>query len=219
MAEAKLKDPIAGKDVEKAKATEEKETEVKNINTLSFDDFEVVEERTERTPHPFDGYPMEKVMFKFETMNRAGKLEVNEVERFKAYVVALNPKEHVHQDPSQKGVSVGKKGTERIIDLESYHNRIVQDIENGGVNIDVVFDRKLVLEDGRHLVCAIVPSHSARAALIYRLDRKTAKVKVDGRYMLADGNQRKPLLRVFRMINSKEIATIKESNLIMGEDA
>ena len=211
--QTQLKDPVEAK----VKAREEKTAvqemkEAFSIDNLSTDDFRPLGERTAVSPHPFDGYPA--VMVKVAEV--AGK----EIKVPRYSIVALNPKEYVHQDPSGRAVSIWdmKTNKEKIVTIPTYHNRILVDYEAGGINRDVVFDREIVFPNGQVMKnCAFVESHSMRAQLLFKLTQKGDRIQVDRRYVLLDVDQASRLRRVFEMIVNPRIRKERLSKAIAGE--
>jgi hypothetical protein len=211
---AQLEDPVSKGT--KKNQEEKLETDMKrfDISNLTMKDFKQLEAATARTPGPFEGYPMKP------------KIKVGATEISATLVVALNPKHYVMQDPSGAGQSIvvdkrdgqGKKTgdkVEQIVNLKTYHSRVIVDYEGGKRNIDIVFDRILKLADGE-IMCAIVPSHSARAQLLFSLDNKTQKIKVDPRYVILDYDQRKPLRRLFEIIINPHLKIERAADIISG---
>jgi hypothetical protein len=192
---ANLVDPVA-EDQQQAQVDEIK---TMSIEGLSLEDFQPVPITAARQPHPFEGYPQQKI--RIGTWIDKGK-EVPLIVS-KTALIALNPKEYVHQDPSGKNVSLTVKGQETFVDYKTLHNRIVRD-QNGN-NIEVIFSRDVLLGDGRKITrCAYCPDHTARAQIIFAIDRKTGKITVDRRYVLADGEQVSRLRRVFEMYHYQQ---------------
>ena len=212
MARGQLKDPA--EEANKDKQAKDLEDEVKtfDITGLDLSDFAPVGQEVAKSPHPFDGYPVKKIKVGTYRNPRTGKKE--DLMWPQHAIVALNPKEYVHQDPSGKNVSIG----DRIVTLKTHHNRMVQDFENGGQNTKIVFDRTIELKDGTTMDnCAYVPSHSCRAQLIFKLDDRAQRIMVDNRYMLADRGQNSRLRRVFEMIVNPRIANERLARAIAGE--
>ena len=192
--EGKLIDPVAQGQKESEAQAQTEEIKTLSIEALSLDDFQPIPVTASRQPHPFDGYPQRKI--KIGTFKRAGKefdLIVSAT-----HIVALNPKEYVSQDPSNKGVSMVIKGQEQIVDFVTPHNRMVRD--ELGRNIMVVFDRDILLADGKKLSRGtICPDHTARSQLVFMINKRTGKIEVDRRYVLADIDQIGRLRRCFEM--------------------
>jgi len=211
--QGQLKDPVEFK----AKAKIEKDAieemkEAFSIDHISMDDFKPLAERVAQSAHPFDGYPT--------VMVKVAEYQGKDVLMPKYSIVAMNPKEYVHQDPSGKNVSIWNQKTnkEEIVTLSTYHNRLVVDYEMGGINIDVVFDRDIALGDGKVMKnCAFVKSHTARAQLMFKLDHKGERIMVDRRYVLLDVDQASRLRRVFEMIVNPKIRKERLSKAISGE--
>jgi hypothetical protein len=166
--------------------------------------FHQVPEQAAKQPHPFDGYPFRKVQI--GTYKDQGKEKPLMVHL--SSLVMLTPGVYVHKDPSGENVSHTDPITkvETIQNLDTYHNRVVRD--SRGNNTDIVFDRKITLNDGRTFDrVAIVEDHTARAQLIYQVDKKTGKVRVDRRYGVFDLNQLGRLRRVFNGFHFQQTAS------------
>lgn len=216
MANPKLKDPV---DVDK----EEQEVQAAQVEMESFDpanlkldEIGAIPVTAERTPHPFEGYPLGR------------KIEVSEGVKISSTFVVILKDKNIFQDPSGKGIThqVIQKGsdgndvkkvtaegkflppkiaTTKVIDLKTYHNRIASDYDGGGAQpMNWVFDRSVMVDD-REMNCCVVPSHSARAQICFMLDKK-GKLRVDGRYLLADTKQANRLRGVFRNVNYQQLA-------------
>ncbi len=197
MAKEGLIDPVAkGKEPE---IVAQEDSKVLSIDALSLEDFQPIPVTAARQPHPFEGYPQRKI--KIGTYKEKGKdtdLIVNA-----SWIVALNPKEYIHQDPSGKGVTINSGGKEKIVDLTTSHNRIVRD--ERGQSINVVFDREILLPDGTKMTrVTICPDHTCRAQLVFSVDKKKGTIDVDRRYLLADAGQVGRLRRLFEMFNYQQ---------------
>jgi hypothetical protein len=205
---AKLKDP-ADKVVEQ-KEEERLEDEARTFDTarLSLKDFKAIPVQVARSPHPFDGYPLGE------------KVKVSEGERSTTFIVGLNPKVYVHQDPSGKGVTIrkkqGKQILEKNVNIQTFHSRFVRDYEDGDKNREYVFDRMIQLADGI-IYCSIVDSHTARAQICFKIEKKTGKIQVDDRYLLLDAKQQNLLRRVFNLIHTPQAKIERLSRTITGE--
>jgi hypothetical protein len=213
-----LKDPVEKKSGEiQAKQTDD-DMRTFDISGLRLEDFQALQQRAAASPHPFDGYPSQ--MVKVGKMKARGPKGAQDVMMPAYAIVALNPKEIVFQDPSGRGVSVRQKktGKEKIVNIGSIHNRCVVDYEAGGVNTDVCFDRTIELAEGQTLErCAFIKSHSARAQIMFRLDRTGEKIQIDNRYLLLDVKQASRLRKVFEMIVNPKIKKERLARAISGE--
>jgi hypothetical protein len=190
---AKLVDPVEAGKKEQELGIQLAEEAGMSIDALTLDDFQPIPTTANRQPHPFEGYPQRKI--KIGTYKEFGKekeLIVNAT-----HIVALNPKEFVFQDRSGQGVEINfKEGGPKIVNLETFHSRVVRD--QMGKNTVIVFDRKITLGDGKSLDrCSICPDHTARAQLMFKVNPKTGKVEVDNRYLLADTKQVSRLRELF----------------------
>lgn len=210
--ERKLKDPVA--DAVEAKQAREAEDGIVDINSLSESDFTPIPIAAARSSHPFDGYPVKAKV----TMGTMGIKETFEVSA--THVLALNPKEYVHQDQSGKGVTVidTKTKTEKIVNIPTFHNRRIRDYERGGISTDVVFDRTVPLKDGRVMQnCAYVPNASVRAQLMFFFDPKLSRIQPDRRYVILDRDQTNRLRKYFEMISNPKIKVERLARAISGE--
>jgi hypothetical protein len=214
----KLKDPVEKKTGEiQGKKTEE-EMKTFDISNLKSEDFQPLQQRAAASPHPFDGYP--KKMVKVAETRSRGPKGARDVMMPAYAIIALNPKEVVFQDPSGNNVTIRNKktGKEKIVNINSVHNRCVVDYEAGGVNTDICFDRTIKLAEGQEMTrCAFVPSHSARAQIMFKLDRSGDKIQVDRRYLLLDVKQAPRLRKVFEMIVNPKIRNERLARAISGE--
>jgi hypothetical protein len=191
MPRPKLEDPVAE---DQAKNEQEEQEKVMTIDSLSLDDFQPVPVTAARQPHPFEGYPQKKI--KIGTHKVKGKEEDLIVNA--THIVALNPKQYVHQDPSGKGVTIISGGQEKLVDLKTFHTRVVRN--QNGQSIDVSFGITIHLANGQKMErCAYCPDHTARAQIIFKVNQKTGKIAVDDRYVLADGEQTGRLRKLFEM--------------------
>ena len=208
MRQGKLKDPADEVVREKEERRLEDEGKVFDVTNLSFEDFKPIPPETARSSHPFEGYPL------------GPKIAIGEGMISSTFIVGLNPKVYVHQDPSGKGISiptkVGKAKVERITDIATFHSRFVRDYEAGDVNKEFVFDRTVKLKDGS-VNCSVVDSHTARAQKCFKIEPKSGKVMVDDRYLLLDSKQRNLLRRTFNMIHMPIARIERLSKVITGE--
>lgn len=190
--ESKLVDPVSEDQERQERNEQEEQVRALNIEALSLDDFQPVPMAASKQTHPFEGYPQKRIKIGTHRVN--GKEQ--DVIVNATHIVALNPKQYVHQDPSGLGITIQSQGQEKIVDYRTAHNRIVRD--EMGRNIDVVFDREIVLGGGQRMKrCSICPDHTARAQIVFTTDPRTGKVSVDNRYVLADIDQVSRLRRCF----------------------
>jgi hypothetical protein len=173
-------------------------------------DFQQLSQDTARTPAPFDGYPLKD------------KVKIGKVTVPIAYVVGLNPKKYVPQDPSGKAVTItvdkrdGTPPTDKIVTLKNPHSRVFKDYDEGGINTDIVFDRDFELEDGGKVMVSIVKSHSLRAQLLFELT-KNGKVKVNTDYVLLDPKQSSRLRQLFGIIINPHLKIERLASSVAGE--
>lgn len=214
MQEGKLEDPadkVVKKEEEKRMEDEGKAFDVTN---LSFEDFKAIPPHVAKSVHPFEGYPMGKEISIGKDQKGKDRMVSS------TYIVGLNPKVYVHQDPSGKGISIevkeGKKVFERIVNIPTSHSRLVRDYESGDVNREYVFDRTIKLKDGT-INCCIVDSHTARAQICFNIEPRSGKIIVDDRYLLLDFKQRNLLRRTFNMIHTPQARIERLSKIITGE--
>lgn len=206
---ATLVDPVA-KD---QKAREQKRQDEQNqslnvdnmIKGLTRGDLKSVPQRFSKAVHPFDGYPL-----KYAVMG-GQKVCVT-------HIVVFNNQKSLVQDPSGLGISIfGKDGKERVVNLETFPNRLIMDYETGR-NTHVCFDRKVTLDDGMELKwVAFVPSHAVRAQLCFKQDKKTGAIMPDPDILLFDPDQAGRLRRVFDNILSPQRRAERDAKAIMGE--
>jgi len=166
---------------------------------IKFDDLKRIPESAARTPHPFEGYPLKP------------KVAVGKAKVSATFLVFLADPSAVPQDRSNRNRTHAFKGPdgstiEKQITLKNPHSRRCIDYDGEGRSTDWVFDREFITADGKVAVCAIVPSHSARAQIFFSIDRKTNKVVVDPRYLLADNDQAGRLRNTFRNIQYQQLA-------------
>jgi len=197
MAKEGLIDPVSkGKETE---AMLQEDAKVLSIDSLTLEDFQPVPVTAAKVPHPFEGYPQKKI--KIGTYKDRGK-EVDLIVN-STWIVALNPKEYVHQDPSGIGVTIKVGDKEKIVDYKTSHNRIVRD--ELGRSLNVVFDREIIFPGGQKMNrVTICPDHTARSQLVFAVDKRTGKIDVDRRYLLADPGQVSRLRRLFEMFNYQQ---------------
>lgn len=209
MAEDKLKDPAEKVSGKKEEQQTQDDMSSVDISELTFEDFQAAPAIVARTPHPFEGYPYKKVMIDGREVNAT-------------FIIALNPKEIVPQDPSGKGISIttgqGKAKREVKVDIKSSHSRLVIDYEEGGVNRACTFQGEYPLKDGRVFPnCAYVPSHSCRAQIMFKLDPREGRIMLDRRYVLPDPKQLNRLRRIFEMIVNPQLRAERLAKGITGE--
>lgn len=200
----KLKPVKEQEDVERAKKTFD-------ISNLSMSDFKAIPKGMARSPHPFAGYP--KKIMEMPTADGKSVQKVN-----MTYIVGLNPTTAVHQDPSGVGRSMidPLTGMETTVTIPTTHNKVVVDYENGGINLDVEFGRRMKVRDG-DIAISIVPSHSARAQICFIYNPKTKRIEENPDYVLLDTDQIKPLRRVFEMIINPKIKVERWAAAITDE--
>lgn len=208
-----LKDPADEGKAEREAKKAEKEMRAFDIENLTLEDFKQLEEKAARTPGPFDGYPLKE------------KIKIGETEVSRTFVVALSPRVFVQQDPSGHGQTIvtdvrddqGDKAgkVEKIVNLDTFHSRLIVDYEQGQQNTDVVFDREVRLKNGV-LNVAVVPSHSVRAQLMFQLHRKGG-IRVDTRYVLLDPDQSSRLRRMFEIIINPKLKIERVARSVSGE--
>jgi hypothetical protein len=161
-----------------------------DIGSLKMDDFKSTPREAARINDPFNGYPMKDIV-------------IDGMKTKKTFVVALDPRFTVHQDPNNRGK------------IRTSHNRIVFDNETKS-NADIVFDRKMKVKDGV-LYYALVPSHSIRAQLIFFWDAKKMRIAPDDRYRLLDLGQLSRLKQLFQIIINPKLHGERVSALISDE--
>lgn len=198
---AKLIDPI--EETDKEKQAEDAVSSVKSIKDLSFSDLQAIPQKAAQMAHPFDGYPYEKMVI---GTDKKGK----DIEVISAFLVMLFPAFQPPQDISGVGVTIQRekkniKGDvtskkEEIVTIKTNHNVVLVDYDNARRNTDIVFDREFILEDGKKVLGAVVPSHSLRAQLMFRYDAKKQRVFANEKYVLVDVRQANKLRKVFDIV-------------------
>lgn len=194
----KIIDPVDKDKKQREESEDIEQVKTFDIANLTMADFQAIKATAAKTPHPFDGYPYPK-----------GKEA--------SFIVGLNPTKYIPQDPSGKNLSIIVKGKEKKVDIETTHNRLIQDLDAGGVNVDVVFDRKMKLADGNTLYYALVPSHSVRAQLIFYYDARAERIKVNSDYLLIDTAQASRLRRLYEIIINPKLKKEQMAAYISGE--
>jgi len=211
-----VKDPVEDQEKVKEELRQEQDEVILDIDQLSPEAFAPTPQAAARTPHPFEGYPQPKVKVRIIHKDGNGREIETEKTLSLSHLVFLNPGFSVRQDPSGKNLTrvdqIKKEnkqtGKLEVVDektvkynLETYHNVVVRDWENGGEdNIDVVFDRIVRLKDGREFRAAIVPGHSLRAQIVFKTDKKTGRTLANDNYGVPDKGQISRLRRIYEMI-------------------
>lgn len=173
-----------------------------------------------RTAHPFMGYNLGREVAVYD-LNGKNKTPTMISRTF----LILLKSGTVRQDVSGQGVShkffrkdaegndikpedqdgrfkAPKVAKETRINLVTYHNAVTVH-PSTKENQKWVFDRR-VKQGQRWLTCCIVPSHSARAQLVFYIDKKTGKVIVNDKYEVADKGQFEPLRVLFNRANYQQ---------------
>lgn len=214
-----MAEDAVGKKVEKIKEEMQLEDmKTLDISNFNMEDFKAIPQQAAREPHPFDGYPVEKIKVgEFFDMKKGKKMALI-VPRHS--VVTLSPTLPEFQDPSGKNQSIKntKTGEVKVVNIVAGHNRLIRDYDNGGINTDVVFDRKIKLSDGYEMSrCCLIPSHSVRAQLMFYYDDNTERVVPDNRYLFLDRDQAGRLRKLFIMIINPKLKNARLSKSISGE--
>lgn len=196
MPKERLIDPAELTTAEERQEDFQKDEEILSIDNLKMADMTPVPHSAARIPAPFEGYPMKEM--------KIGEYKGKPLFTKATYVVIHNPNIGVVQDPSGKGITItSKNGAERMVDIPTTHSRMVRDWDTKRNN-EVVFDRPMVLEDGRTAYYAVIESHSVRSQLIYEYDTKLKRVVVNRDYILVDKKQVSRLKQTFlQIINPK----------------
>lgn len=172
-----------------------------------------------RTAHPFDGYQLapDIAIFDYARKNK----EPSMVSR--TYLI-LFPIDSTFQDVSGERISHSfyakdKQGRDlrledsdgrlkpakvaktTVVTIRNYHN-VATVHPNTKQHQKWIFDR-VVKVGSRWVPCCYIPSHSARAQIVYTINRE-GRVMVDNRYELADKNQIGPLGVLFRRVNYQQ---------------
>jgi len=211
----KLTDPVEGKISDQEPDEESFGTSEHDESVLSETEIGALPEKITQTPNPFDGYPL------------ARKVKVGEVMVSATYIMLLKDPDNIFQDPSGRGVTheffaKNKQGEDiRLEDadgklkkpkvekrtsvtLKSYHNRITVHPITGEAT-DTVFDRYIMV-GSRERMCALVPSHIARAQICLMVDNKGV-IRIDRRYELADPKQASRIREVFNQVHYQQMKT------------
>ena len=188
---------------------------------LSVRDLQPIPKQVAVAPDPFDGYPMPKreLIFRYVDPRLSDPEVFTPVMMPITWIVVLSPTVRVHQDPSGLGINIKIKRKDIIVDLESFHSRVLPDYGAGRQNTEIVFDRELILDDGPIGRVAIVKSHWLRAQICFFLNSKTNRMDVDDRYLLLDTAQVARLRTTFQLITNPSIAIERLSRIVTGEDA
>jgi hypothetical protein len=176
------------------------------LQGVTLDSLKPVPRKYSKAAHPFDGYPL-----KYGTMNGQRVCLT--------FLVVFNNAKEVFQDPANaKHSIIQKDGSEKIITLKTVPNRVVVDYESGGVNTIVIFDREYTLEDGKTVrYAAVVPSHSCRAQLCFKVDPKNMAISPNEDYFLFDPEQSARLRRVMDNILKPKRKAERDAQAISGE--
>jgi len=166
--------------------TKQKDLEAENrlgagrldIGNLTADDFKAVPKTAVRFKDEFAGYPFQKV-------------RIDNQDFVSAHIVALSPDYRLPVDPSSPN--------------PVRHSRCIRDFVEGR-NTDVVFDRSMMLADGKSLFYAVVPSHNVRAQLVFRYNNKLKRVEEDTNYRLLDIGQVNRLRSLFDKVHNNKLA-------------
>jgi hypothetical protein len=207
-----LESPAAIIDKAKEKAVLTEDIKKLDISNLDISDFRSVKKTQARFIHPFDGYPLHPKM-------KIGESKGKDVMISGTFLVGLKPTEEPPQDISGENVTIidSKTKHERIVTLKTVHSRVIQDWDAGGQNLDIVFDRKVILKHGVEVSFAVVHSHSVRAQLCYFYHVKSKSIRVDPRYTFLDMDQVQRLLRLFRMIVNPRLKRERMAAEVSGE--
>lgn len=192
------KDPVAETNKQSEQAVIKEELTELDASKLSLSDLKAIPESAASGSHPFQGYPQPKI-----DLPNLGKISATSI-------VVLHPNHYVFQDHSGKGQTIqevnkaGRKtGNSKIVNLKTFHSRLARNLEEGGKSEDFVFDREITLEGGQKALFAIVPSHSCRAQICFKIVKE--KIKVDNRYLLLDGEQTSRLRECFRRVHYQQM--------------
>jgi hypothetical protein len=161
-----------------------------DISKLKMEDFKKTPLEAAKINDPFNGYPFRDIV-------------VNGIKTKKSFIVGLDPRFTVHQDPNNRGK------------IRTSHNRVIYDNDTKS-NTDIVFDRKMKVADGE-ILFALVPSHSLRSQLIFKWDAKKERIVPDDRYLLLDLGQLSRLKQTFQIIINPNLHRERVSSMISGE--
>jgi len=194
-----LQDPVEGKGsdetLKEELSTLDPDAQTEDFMFLKPEEIGSIRDRQSASPHPFDNYRLGRKILVGETMVSS------------TFVVLLNPtseptvdKSNLNQTIYAGGDNTPKTGKPKVVNFETSHTRVVTD-RTGTVNESVVFDREIVIGDGRKFKCAIVKSHAARSQICFAFDGKRNKVVTDKRYSLADVGQAQALYKMFSAVH------------------
>lgn len=212
----KYKDPVDELDAQRQEdVIEQEQAEIQVELGITEASFKPIPETAERFAHPFEGYP-KKVDLKIVS-------DPKHPEKFNEHsgtdIMVLSHKVDIHQDPAGIGLSVldTKTNKERKVTMKTEKSYMLPNHEEGGQNIDVVFDRYVLLDGGKLLPrAAYIPWPSVRAQLVYSLDPK-GRIKRNPEMLLYDTDQLGRLKRLFLMIHSPVLRAERISRAVMGE--
>ena len=192
---------------------QKEEAKTFDMSQLSLSDFERIPTSRAKTIPIFERYPYPP------------KLRLGEIGRDKkkpiyaevcpTFIVALDPRSEPDQDVSGLRLSIVNTKTkkEEIKDIGTYHSRFIRNLES---NVDVVFDRDLVM-DGKTVHFAIVRDHAVRAQVLFSWDDDRNRAAVDTRYMLLDMNQVSLLRRLYEQLKKPALRRELQAAGISGE--
>ena len=179
-----------------------------DISSLKVSDFKKIPKKRARFVHPFEGYPLKA------PIDLGNGTMVSP-----SIIIALNPTAEPDQDPSGRRMSIVNMKTkkEEIKTLYNPHSRFIS--ADGGLNsgnIDVVFDREMLIE-GQPYHYAVVPSHEVRAQVCYFYDSRKERFEVDDRYLLIDVDQAANLMRLFQIMMRPSIRKERMAAMVAGD--
>jgi hypothetical protein len=200
---------------------EPEETQV-SIESLDLDDLKPISDTQSKKNNPFSGYK--------DKIRVVDGVEVNAT-----HIVAYHPRIDIFQDPSGLNQSVtviqrDKNGRpirdeytgrpkviEKKVTYKTYHNRLIRD-QVTSENIDVVFDRELILDSGKKIErFAFVPSPWVRAQIVYSYDKRTDTIRKDDKYLLLDIDQASRLRECFELIiKPNRLSEIRAASIMGG---
>jgi hypothetical protein len=189
------------------------------LQGLGENEVVAVPARAARTPHPFQNYPLGMDV---EVYDHKRRLKPSQISRTHLIVLRVNDtvRDISNESITHEFFSKDKQGRDiQLVDqdgrfrhpqvekqvtmsLETFHNRTTVHPATKE-HQKWIFDR-LVKVGSRWLWCCVIPSHSARAQIVYRLNRDTKKPEVDPRYLLADQDQIDRLALMFRRVHYQQ---------------
>ena len=193
--QGRLIDPVEGQQGDTKLNAEMEAMDISQLDPVS------IPVSAAKPSRPFDGYPVKN------TTIGEGK------DKHKVCLTHIVLHNHVG-DPVPQDAGGPKVSGKRI---QTYHNRMIRDMENGGnANVAVHFDLPVKTAKGEFLG-AIIPDPYVRCQLFFKYNTKTQRIEVDNRYLLLDGDQKNALKRCFEQVINPQLKIEKAADFISGE--